>query len=74
MARTFTPRVNRHVTYFRSNGKPVPAVITAVGSTNGGIVLRVGRSGGTFGNGTTGILRGPVALDVANVANTWRPY
>jgi hypothetical protein len=73
MARTFTPRVNRHVTYFRAGtGKPVNATITAVGSVNGGIVLRIGHSQ-VVGDATTGILRAPISSLVANVPNTWRP-
>jgi len=72
MARTFTPRVNRHVNYLTASGKLRPAIITAVGSINGGVVLRVGRSQ-VLGDGTTGILRGPIDANAAGVANTWRP-
>lgn len=72
MARTYVPEVNHHVTYFDANSKPVSATITAVGSVNGGIVLRIGRSGIVKGNGTTGILR--VAFNHASSkANTWTP-
>lgn len=66
MARTFTPRVNRHVQYVRTGAKLVSATITAVGSTNGGIVLRVGRGAQavTYGDATTGILRSTGATTV----------
>ena len=71
MARTFTPRVGRLVTYVTATGKPRPAQIVSVGSTNGGIVLRVG--GVLQGTSTVGILRGPVSSSIATVVNTWRP-
>lgn len=51
--------VNMHVTYYAANRRPRPATITAIGSTNGGVVLRVGRGAQavTLGNGVTGILK-----------------
>jgi hypothetical protein len=51
--------VNMHVTYYATGRKPRPATITAIGSSNGGVILRVGRGSQvqTFGNGTTGILK-----------------
>lgn len=57
MARPYTPKVNRHVTYYTGTGRPKAATITAIGSANGGVVLRLGRGGGTVGDVTTGVLR-----------------
>ncbi len=75
MARTYTPKVNGHVTYFDSSTptRARAATITAVGSTNGGVVLRIGRNGGTAGTGAVGILREPFNHS-ATKANTWEPY
>lgn len=56
MARPWSAKVGRHVTYYDANGKARPATITATGSTNGGVVLRVERAN-TVGDATTGILR-----------------
>jgi len=41
MARTFTPKVNKHVTYYDSTTRPRPAIITAVTSATV-VDLRVG--------------------------------
>jgi hypothetical protein len=74
MARTYVAKVNHHVHYFDSvDSVPLPGTITAIGSTNGGIVLRIGRSGITKGTGATGILREPFNHS-ATKANTWSPY
>jgi|SRR5882762_18328 len=45
MARTYVPKVNGHVTYFDGSTptRARAATITAVGSTNGGVILRIGR-------------------------------
>lgn len=61
-------KVNRHVTFWKSGSrKPRPATITAVGSTNGGVILRVGHHGEVYGNATTGILR----QTTSNGTNVW---
>lgn len=73
MARPYTPKVNKHVTYYDAAGKPRPGTITAIGSTNGGIIIRITHSGQIVGTGAVGILRGPVDINVAQVPNTWRP-
>lgn len=68
MARTYTPKVNKHVTYFDAACKPRPATITGV--TSGTVVdVRIGHSGETH----AGINRAPISSMVANVPNTWRP-
>ena len=71
MARPYTAKVGRHVTYYNAARKPRPATITAVGSANSGIVLRIVRSGETKGDGTTGILRS--AFSPPKGGNTWTP-
>ena len=43
MARTFTPKVNRHVTYYDASGKPRNATITAV-TSNTVVDLRIDRA------------------------------
>lgn len=68
MARVFTPKVNKHVTYYDTAGKPRPATIIAVTSATV-VDVRVGRSGETH----LGISRAPADSSVANVVNTWRP-
>ena len=73
MARTYVAKVNKHVHYFDSNARAKPGTITAIGSVNGGIVLRIGRSGAVVGDGTTGILREPFNHSATKV-NTWSPY
>jgi len=73
MARPYTPRVGRHVTLYRANGKPQSAMIVAVGSTNGGIVVAT-QGGGAVGDATTGLLRAPIQPDVPRTVSTWRPY
>lgn len=58
-------KVGRTVTYYSATRKPRPAVITAL-SSNGGVVLRVGRHDAsatagvqyeTYGDATTGVPR-----------------
>lgn len=71
VARTFTPKVNRHVIYYDAASKPRPGTITAIGSTNGGVTLRITHTGQTFGTGTVGILR--AAFASPRGTNTWRP-
>jgi len=74
MARTYTPKVNKHVHYFEAGtARATAATITAIGSVNGGLVLRIGRGGGTAGDATTGILRAPFNHS-GTKANTWSPY
>lgn len=56
---TWFPKVNRHVTIVKVAGgttKLKPGVITAI-ATDGSPVIRVGRKGETYGNGTTGVAR-----------------
>jgi hypothetical protein len=71
MARTFTPKVGHRVTYFNAAGKPMAAKIMSVGSTNGGIVLRLLATATNIGSGAVGILRGSVAEGAR--ANVWSP-
>lgn len=73
MAHPYTPVVNGHVHYFDTNARAKPGTITAVGSVNGGIVIRIGRNGAVVGDATTGILREPFNHS-ATKANTWSPY
>lgn len=68
MARTYTPKVNKHVTYFDTNGKPRPGTIIAVTSATV-VDVRIGHSGETH----LGISRAPIDSLAANVVNTWRP-
>lgn len=52
-------KVNRHVTLLKVGGgttKIKPGVITAI-ALDGNPVIRVGRKGETYGNGTTGVPR-----------------
>ena len=72
MARTFTPRVGRRVTYFNAAGKPQAAKIVTVGSSNGGVTLRPINNTVVKGDATTGILRGSVA-DTGARTNVWTP-
>ena len=64
-----TLRVNHLVTYKTSAGKLRPAVITAVGSTNGGIRLRVRHHGETYGTASVGILERTSTS--SNSTNIW---
>jgi len=75
MARTLVLKANKHVTYFDGSTptRARAATVTATGSVNGGVVLRIGRSGLTVGDATTGILREPFNHS-ATKANTWQIY
>lgn len=75
MARTLVLKVNKHVTYFDGSAptRARAATVTAIGSVNGGVILRIGRGGGTVGDATTGILREPFNHS-ATKANTWQIY
>ncbi len=75
MARPLTLKVNKHVTYFDTSTptRARAATITAIGSVNGGVILRLGHGGGTVGDATTGILREPFNHS-ATKANTWQVY
>lgn len=71
MARPYTAKVGRHVTYYRSSAKPVSARIVGTGSVNGGVVLSAGRGTTSLGDATTGILRRATVTSPRN--NTWEP-
>jgi hypothetical protein len=63
--------VHMHVTYWATGRKPRPATITTLASTNGGVILRVGRGAQaqTLGDATTGILR----RTSKSQTNVWSP-
>lgn len=62
-------KVKARVTYKTSTGKLRPAIITAVGSTNGGIQLRVGHHSETYGTASVGILERTDTK--SNATNVW---
>lgn len=64
--------VGRTVTYKKASGKLRPAVITAIGSTNGGVILRVGHHSETYGTASVGILeRVDTTSNATNVYFRW---
>ena len=71
MARTFTPKVGHRITYYTTAGQRRPAKVKAVGSTNGGLILRVLGSAVDVGTASVGILRGSVGAGVRS--NHWSP-
>lgn len=64
-----TLKAGRRVTYKTSAGKLRPAIITAIGSTNGGIRLRVGHHSENYGTASVGILERTSTL--SNATNIW---
>lgn len=64
MARVYTAKINRHVTYFDGNKKPRRAIITAV-TSNTVVDLRVGHSGEVHAAATRSIS--------PRTASSWAP-
>lgn len=68
MARTYTPKINKHVTYYDAACKPRPGIITGVVDATH-VNIRVCHTSQTPAN----VARGPIDSMIANVPNTWRP-